>query len=127
MNLAGTCRSCGSEIGSGAPFGHCPKCLISLGFVDEKTAAEKLGATPDWRIGDYELLGQIGRGGMGAVYRARQIGLNREVAFKMILPADSARPEAIKRFQIEAEAAAKLQHPNIVPIYEIGREGGQYY
>ena len=127
MQATAKCRSCGSDIGSGAPFGHCPKCLLAHGFVDEKLACERVAAASEWRIGDYELVEQIGRGGMGAVYRARQIGLNREVAFKMILPAESTRPEAIKRFQVEAEAAAKLQHPNIVPIYEFGREGGQYY
>jgi ABC-type phosphate/phosphonate transport system substrate-binding protein/predicted Ser/Thr protein kinase len=127
MQSTVTCKSCGSDIRPGAPFGHCPKCLFALGFVDERPASELVTAASSWRIGDYELLGQIGRGGMGAVYRARQIGLNREVAFKMILPTDSTRPEAIKRFQVEAEAAAKMQHPNIVPIYEIGREGSQHY
>jgi serine/threonine protein kinase/ABC-type phosphate/phosphonate transport system substrate-binding protein len=127
MQAAATCRNCGSEIGPGMPFGHCAKCLLAVGFTDDAAEAQRIGTVSEWRVGDYELLGQIGRGGMGAVYRARQIGLKREVAFKMILPADSTRPEAIKRFQIEAEAAAKLHHPNIVPIYEIGREGSQHY
>ncbi|HEX8310499.1 MAG TPA: protein kinase [Chthoniobacteraceae bacterium] len=97
---------------------------LSAGFDPELQEAEKLDFSdiPDgnWRLGGYELLEEIGRGGMGIIYRARQPKSNRIVALKRLLPLRDGDTEAAQRLQREAETVASLDHPNILPIYEVG-------
>lgn len=90
---------------------------------DQQLEAVRVGRS----IPGYEILEEVGRGGMGVVFRARQVALNREVALKMVLNGEYATPEAARRFRAEAEAVARIQHPNIVQIFDVGEWNGLSY
>ena len=101
--------------------------LLRLSRSSDGAAVQAIQPGDIEAIPGYELLGILGRGGMGIVFRARQLSLKRQVALKMILSGRHARPTERARFQREAEAVARLQHSNIVQIYEVGEQNGLPY
>src|SRR5947207_3959646 len=122
------CRKCGTAIFADEPEGLCAACVLetSLGMVHEGVNGAGSTEMPD-ELGDYQLMEEIGCGGQGVVYRARQKSLNRIVALKVIGLGRWATKAHIKRFRLEAEAAASLDHPCIIPIHEIGESDGSCY
>src|SRR5712692_676376 len=136
------CPQCGARMPADAPEGLCPKCLLLQETTSAATAPPREGDDPSGYQGHFtaptpkelaplfpqlEILALLGQGGMGAVYKARQPGLDRLVALK-ILPPESVRdPSFAERFSREARALAKLNHPNIVSVYDSGKAGDLYY
>lgn len=142
MSLAATglevrCPACGSMYDASLPDGLCARCLLTFALEGESGPVEvdptapgneqDIAAHIERRIGRYLLRGEIDRGGVGIVYRAWQADLKRELALKMLLPARLETQDALHRFRREAELMAGLDHPGILPVYEVGESGGSPY
>src|SRR4029077_5254772 len=128
QNQPGSCPQCGSALRVGRSL--CLNCFLAAGVgansdqsQSDETLDDVLGelhvCDAGWRVGNYQILEEIGRGGMGVIYRSRQRHSRRIVALKRILPYHADSQQTLVRFRREAQAAANLDHPNILPIYEV--------
>jgi len=134
MDTMRVCVGCGTPLAADAPQGLCPQCLLKAGMETKgpPTAGGAPFVPPDpaelaKHFPQLEILELLGQGGMGVVYKARQRGLDRLVALK-ILGADIARDGSFaQRFAFEARSLARLSHPNIVAVYDFGQAGNYYY
>jgi hypothetical protein len=125
-SISAVCASCGATTADAVT--SCPKCGAVLGGGGDAEHAEKVRARLQEAIGDrYRLVELLGRGGMGIVFRAHEIALDREVALKVLALDPVLAPDAFARFEREAKLAAKLDHPNIVPIFGVGHGGSVAY
>ncbi len=143
MSQVRLCPSCGAEVPVGSPADQCPKCLLKEGFRSDASAEHSLASTAPSPAAtgfepppiddlaplfpQLELLDLLGKGGMGAVYKARQRGLDRLVAVKILPPEVGRDPAFAERFTREARAMARLSHPHIVAIHDFGQTNGQFY
>lgn len=135
------CPQCGTPPPPNSPTGLCPRCLMAMNMATHTDVLDETGAA-DGKVGSpplpapeeiakffpqLEIIERLGRGGMGVVYKARQPRLNRLVALKILAPEREKDPAFAGRFEKEAQALARLSHPNIVTIHDFGEAGGMYY
>jgi len=143
MNDTTRCTQCGAQVPSDAPSGLCPKCLLQAGFESaQASGAAAAGTVPSpessgfrppapeelaERFPQFEIIELLGKGGMGAVYKARQPSLDRLVAIKILPPEVGKDPSFAERFAREARALARLTHPNIVAVHDFGQSGDLFW
>jgi len=126
------CPQCGTELPVNSPEGLCPRCLMKTGFESAASEPRRNASAPSLEeiakaFPQLEIISVIGRGGMGTVYKARQPQLDRIVALKVLSPELSSDPAFAERFSREAKALARLNHPNIVAVYDFGKIVNFYY
>ncbi len=137
MDTTKVCVGCGKPVAADAPQGLCPQCLLKQGLKTEaqsgvgQSAADSFVPPTPAELAPHfpqlDIIELLGQGGMGVVYKARQKQLDRWVALKLMLPSAARDPAFAERFAREARSLARLNHPNIVAVYDFGQAGGYYY